>query len=395
MQVADADASMDSPNPIASGGARCPHIPGAATSAVGCSRGCGALHSRRLSTPSNKGDLQAPLAGHDVAVSFDPSIPFVPGGAAERAHESGRADLPPEFAELLSLAADREVTDIFVSARGVWVDRGEGLTQHRLRLAEQRVRELAVDLVGAGGRHIDEATPCVDVRLGDGVRVHAVLAPVAVAGTQLSIRLPSGLRPTLAELERLGAFERLPVSRIRALVTERVNTLIVGAGGSGKTTLLAAMLGAVPSDERIVTIEDVAELRIEHPHVVSLESRQANVEGAGAVSLSRLVRESLRMRPDRLVLGECRGPEVREMLMALNTGHDGGAGTLHANSLADVSARLEALGALAGLTPQAMARQVVSAIGAVVHVKRMRGRRIVAAVGQVRLRGDSLEVTTD
>ena len=327
--------------------------------------------------------------------SFDPSIPFVPGGVAEAAPSTGRAVVPPEFAELLSLATDREVTDIFVSAKGVWADFGSGLKLQQLRLSEQRVRDLAVDLVGAGGRHIDEATPCVDVRLGDGVRVHAVLAPIAVSGTQLSIRLPSGLRPSLAKLERLGTFERVPVQRIRDLVAERVNTLIVGAGGSGKTTLLAAMLGEVPPDERIVTIEDVAELRIDHPHVVSLESRQANVEGAGAVTLSGLVRESLRMRPDRLVLGECRGAEVREMLMALNTGHDGGAGTLHANSLADVSARLEALGALAELTPQAMARQVASAIGAVVHVKRMRGRRLVAAIGRVELQGDSLAIETD
>ncbi|WP_420893307.1 ATPase, T2SS/T4P/T4SS family [Rathayibacter iranicus] len=162
---------------------------------------------------------------------------------------------------------------------------------------------------------------------------------------------------------------------------ERWNLLITGAGGSGKTTLLGALLGAAPSSERIVTIEDVGELRPAHPHVVSLESRQPNLEGAGAVGLDRLVREALRMRPDRLVLGECRGIELRELLSALNTGHDGGAGTLHANSLEDVPARLEALGVLAGWGPEAIARQTVSAIDLVLHLERRGGRRRLAASG--------------
>jgi pilus assembly protein CpaF len=152
-----------------------------------------------------------------------------------------------------------------------------------------------------------------------------------------------------------------------------------------KTTLLSALLSAAPADERIVAIEDVAELRVEHPHFVSLEARQANIEGAGEISLQRLVREALRMRPDRLVLGECRGPEIRELLSALNTGHDGGAGTLHANSLADVAARLEALGALAGLTPEAMARQAVSAIQTVFHIVRSGARRQLEQVGHFAL----------
>ena len=324
-------------------------------------------------------------------MSFVERVPFVPGvpvGAP------GRSGVPHEFAELLPLVADASVTDVFVSAGAVWVDRGSGLTAQRLRLPEQRVRELAVRLIGRGGRHVDEATPCVDVRIGDGIRVHAVLAPVAVAGTQLSIRLPDHQRLSLDDLEQRGAFERVGADAVRALVRNRVNTLVVGAGGSGKTTLLAAMLAEVPAAERIITIEDVAELRIDHPHVVALEARQANLEGAGEVTLERLVRESLRMRPDRLVLGECRGPEVRELLMALNTGHDGGAGTLHANGLHDVPARLEALGALAGLSTDAMARQVASAIGAVVHVERREGWRGVAAIGKVVMRDGALAIET-
>ena len=162
-----------------------------------------------------------------------------------------------------------------------------------------------------------------------------------------------------------------------------------------KTTLLGALLARAGPEERIVVLEDVAELRIAHPHVVGLETRQANLDGAGAISLDRLVREALRMRPDRLVIGECRGAEVRELLSALNTGHDGGAGTLHANSLTDVPARLEALAGLAGLTVDAMARQAVSAFDAVLQVERTSGGRRLAALGHFGLdAGGRLVVST-
>ena len=225
----------------------------------------------------------------------------------------------------------------------------------------------------------------MDARLGDGVRVHVVLPPIAPAGPLVSIRLPA-LEPW--SLERLDAAGFLPGrtrARIEALVAERRNVLVSGAAGSGKTTLLSAMLGLARPSERIVVIEDVGELRVDHPHVVALETRQANLEGAGAIGLPRLVREALRMRPDRLVLGECRGEEIRDLLAALNTGHDGGAGTIHANSLVDVAARLEALGALAGLSPDAVARQAVSALHAVIHVELGPAGRRVAAIGRPRL----------
>jgi len=299
----------------------------------------------------------------------------------------GEAEPPPgraiggEFGALAVVMRDPAVTDVFVNGSGgIWVDRGLGAVRHRPDLPEGEAREIAVRLISAGGRHVDEASPMVDVRLGDGVRVHAVLPPVATTGTYLSIRLPRLERPTLAQLESAGFFVGCPADVVRSLVASRANVLITGAGGSGKTTFLAALLGEAALSERIVVIEDVAELRIDHPHVVTLEARQPNLEGAGEVSLPRLVRESLRMRPDRLVLGECRGSEVRDLLAALNTGHDGGAGTLHANSLADVPARLEALGALAGLDATAVARQAASAIGAVLHVERTpEGRRLGAA----------------
>jgi pilus assembly protein CpaF len=214
--------------------------------------------------------------------------------------------------------------------------------------------------------------------VGDGIRVHAVLPPISTSGTLLSIRLPRRERLGLDDLDRAGMFDPIALDSVLPLVAGRQNLLITGAGGSGKTTLLAALLGAADPADRIVVIEDVAELRIAHPQVVSLEARQANLEGAGAMGLERLVREALRMRPDRLVVGECRGGEIRELLAALNTGHDGGAGTLHANSLQDVPARLEALGALAGMSPEAVARQTISAIGAVLHLERRRqGRRLV------------------
>jgi len=281
------------------------------------------------------------------------------------------------FGELGPVMADSRVTDVFANGAGeVWVDRGAGLVREPVPLSEHELRALAVRLVSLGGRHVDEASPCVDVRLFDGIRVHVVLPPISPRGTLLSIRIPSDTRLTVTD------------PRLLALVEARANLLITGAGGSGKSTLLAALLSRAAPTERIVAIEDVAELRVVHPHFVSLEARQSNLEGVGEVSLARLLREALRMRPDRLVLGEVRGAEVRELLSALNTGHDGGAGTLHANSLADVPARLEALGALAGMSDQAIARQAVSAIGAVIHLARVGGVRSVEAVGRLALGSD-------
>ena len=290
---------------------------------------------------------------------------------------------PSEFGVLAELVADASVTDVFANGSdGVWVDRGAGLERVRdILLDEVELRELAVRLMAQGGRHIDEASPCVDARLDGGIRVHAVLPPISPSGTLLSIRLPRTEFPSLESLDTAGFFDLVARQTITEMVDRRTNILITGAAGSGKTTLLGAVLSAASPTERIIAIEDVAELRVRHPHYLSLEARQPNLEGAGGLGLERLVREALRMRPDRLVLGECRGAELRELLTALNTGHDGGAGTLHANSLADVPARLEALGALAGMSAVAVARQTVSAIGAVVHLERTTGGRRIAAAG--------------
>ena len=320
------------------------------------------------------------------------------GPEAAPAHDPDPAPPPPSRTDLSVLgplarfARDPAVTDLFVNGEaGLWLDAGRGLVPAPDWHSDERgIRDLAVRLIALGGRHIDEASPCVDVRLADGIRVHAVLPPVSSTGTLLSIRLPRAERLSLDALAAGGLFgdgenAAAQLGRLRAAVLDRENLLVTGAAGSGKTTLLAALLGEAPAAERIVAIEDVAELRISHPHVVALESRQANLEGAGRIGLDSLLREALRMRPDRLVLGECRGVEIRELLAALNTGHDGGAGTLHANSLADVPARLEALGALAGMSPAAVARQTVSAIGLVLHLERRDGRRRLAQVGRFTL----------
>lgn len=294
---------------------------------------------------------------------------------------------PSEFGVLAEFVADSRVTDVFVNGdRGVWVDRGAGaLRVPGLDPSEAESRELAVRLMSLGGRHIDEATPCVDARLEDGIRVHAVLPPISPAGTLLSVRLPRLELPTMDFLERRGFFRTVGREAVEQLILARQNLLLTGAGGSGKTTFLSALLATASREERIIAIEDVAELRVDHPHFLALEARQPNLEGAGALGLERLVREALRMRPDRLVLGECRGAELRELLAALNTGHDGGAGTLHANSLEDVPARLEALGALANMTPTAVARQTVSAIGTVLHLERTPAGRRIAEMGSFTL----------
>ena len=275
------------------------------------------------------------------------------------------------------------VTDVLVNgADRVYLDRGSGLELTGVRFPdEESVRRLAQRLAALGGRRLDDATPHVDLRLPDGTRFHAVLAPVARPGTLVSLRVPRPRGFTLEELRAAGALSEDGVELLRAVVGARLAFLVSGGTGTGKTTLLAAMLALVPAGERVVLVEDASELRPDHPHVVGLESRPPNIEGAGEIPLRALVRQALRMRPDRLVVGEVRGGEVVELLAALNTGHEGGCGTLHANSAVDVPARVEALALAAGLGRAAAHSQFASAVDVVLHLARDReGRR---RLGQV------------
>jgi pilus assembly protein CpaF len=269
------------------------------------------------------------------------------------------------------LLRDPEVTDVLVNAPDqVWVDRGHGLQRVPVRFADEAaVRRLAQRLAAAAGRRLDDAQPWVDAPLPGGSRLHAVLPPIAPAGTCLSLRVlrPAGF--TLDELVRAGTLTALAAALVSAVVAARLSFLVTGGTGSGKTTLLGSLLGLVGAGERIVLVEDSAELRPVHPHAVRLVARPPNVERAGEVTLRDLVRQALRMRPDRLVVGEVRGAEVVDLLAALNTGH-GGSGTVHANRAGELPARLEALAALGGLDRDALHSLLGAAVRVVLHVRR-------------------------
>ncbi len=288
-------------------------------------------------------------------------------------------------AELLGLGplepllADVRVTDILVNGGGeVWVDRGEGVVRAACRVeGESGTRRLAVRLAGLAGRRLDDAQPWVDGLLPGGIRLHAILPPLVEAGAHVSLRVPRRMRSGLDELASVGMVDPTVRQVLRGLVRRRVSYVVTGGTGSGKTTLLGALLAEVPGHERIVLVEDVRELSVDHPHLIRLQGRPPNLEGQGEVRLEHVVRQALRMRPDRLAVGEVRGAEVREMLAALNTGHEGGCGTVHANRPEDLPARFEALGALAGLSREAVQVQLASAVRVVVHVGRgPDGRRV-------------------
>lgn len=279
------------------------------------------------------------------------------------------------------------VTDVLVNGfRQVFIDRGAGLELTEVTFPdESAVRRLAQRLAASGGRRLDDATPYVDLRLADGTRFHAVLAPVSRPGTAMSLRVPRNRVFTMAELVAAGTVGEEAAQLLSRIIDRRLAFLVSGGTGSGKTTLLSALLSMVDPGHRLVIVEDASELRPDHPHVIGLESRPANIEGAGAISLQVLVRQALRMRPDRLVVGEVRGAEVTDLLAAMNTGHEGGCGTIHANSAADVPARVEALALAAGLSQAAAHSQMASAIHVLIHLGRgHRGQRRVEQIAVLR-----------
>ena len=327
------------------------------------------------------------------------SLPVTPSTVATALRESGRpvgdaAVLRIHDALVLDVSGAGPlepllrtpgVTDVLVNGPDqVFLDRGDGLELSPVVFPDdEAVRRLAQRLAASGGRRLDDASPYVDLRLSDGTRFHAVLAPLARPGTVLSLRVPRGKVFTLAELVDSGATTPDGAALLEMVVRRRLAFLVSGGTGSGKTTLLNALLSLVPSDERLVLVEDASELRPDHHHVVGLESRPANVEGTGRIDLQTLVRQALRMRPDRLVVGEVRGAEVVDLLAALNTGHAGGCGTIHANSAADVPSRIEGLALAAGLSREAAHAQLASALDVVVHLDRRAGSRQVREVAVV------------
>ena len=297
------------------------------------------------------------------------------------------AELSGFGSELASLLQDPQVTDVLINGpQQVWVDSGGGLCKTKLNFGSPgNLRTLAVRLAGAAGKRLDDAAPIADGTLPGGIRLHAVLPPLAVPSPVISLRCPRVQGLNFTQLVESGTVSAALAPVVTALISRRASCFISGSTGSGKTTLLSALLELVPPDQRIVCIEEVSELFPSHPHLVHLQERSANVQGVGAVPMSTLVRAAMRMRPDRIVLGECRGAEVREVLSAMNTGHEGTWATVHANAVTEVPARLVALGALALMPESTVGAQVTAGVDAFLQIRRLteRGstRRYISEVG--------------
>jgi pilus assembly protein CpaF len=298
------------------------------------------------------------------------------------------------FGPLEPLLADPTITEIMVNgAKNVYIERGGRIERtssafedddHLMRIIDRIVAPL--------GRRIDESSPYVDARLPDGSRVNAVIPPLSLVGPVLTIRKFAKTPLTVDDLIRFGTITPESVEFLKACVISRLNIVVSGGTGSGKTTLLNVLSGFIPNDERIITVENAAELQLRQEHVVTLESRLANIEGKGEVTIRDLVINCLRMRPDRIVVGECRGPEALDMLQAMNTGHDGSLTTAHSNSPRDTLARLETMVLMAGmdLPHRAIREQIASAIDLIVHEERMRdGSRKIVSISEVQgMEGD-------
>jgi pilus assembly protein CpaF len=286
------------------------------------------------------------------------------------------------------LLADDSVTEIMVNgAFDVWVERQGRLYETTVRFTdESHLRRIINKMVAQVGRRIDESSPMVDARLPDGSRVNAVIPPLSLSGPLVTIRKFSKKRLDFGDLIRLGTLTTETAEFLQRCILAELNVLISGGTGSGKTTLLNALSTAIPDSDRIVTIEDAAELRLNQRHVLRLEARPKNIEGEGEIAIRELVRNSLRMRPDRIIVGEVRGAEALDMLQAMNTGHDGSLCTVHANTPRDALARIETMVLMAGfdLPVRAIRQQVASALDLVVHLERLEdGSRRITAITEV------------
>ena len=289
---------------------------------------------------------------------------------------------------LKDLIADETVTEIMVNGpRQIYVERQGKLQLTDLEfLDDSSVMAIIERIVSPIGRRIDESQPYVDARLADGSRVNAIIPPLSLTGPTLTIRKFAKRTLTVDDFIRFGTWTRNAAEFMKACVIMRKNIIVAGGTGSGKTTLLNLLSGFIPHDERIVTVEDAAELKLVQPHVVRLEARPPNIEGRGAVTIRDLVKNCLRMRPDRIIVGECRGGEALDMLQAMNTGHDGSLTTVHANSPRDVISRLETMVLMSGmeLPSRAIREQIASAVDIIIHESRLSdGSRKVVAISEV------------
>jgi pilus assembly protein CpaF len=292
------------------------------------------------------------------------------------------------YGPIEQLLTDETVSEVMINgAYDIWLERDGLLTQTPLRFAdESHLRRILNKMVGQIGRRIDESSPMVDARLPDGSRVNAIIAPLSLSGPLVTIRKFSRKRFDFAELIRIGTLSEQTADFLHRCIQAELNILISGGTGAGKTTLLNALSEAIGDEERIVTIEDAAELQLRQRHVLRLESRPSNIEGEGEVTIRDLVRNSLRMRPDRIIVGEVRGAESLDMLQAMNTGHDGSLSTVHANSPRDALSRVETMVLMAGfdLPIRAIRQQVASALELIIHLERLDdGSRRVTAITEV------------
>jgi pilus assembly protein CpaF len=346
------------------------------------------LYDRRIS----EDDLRRQLQEHLKVILGREKVPLSTADRTQLLQDL--TDDVLGYGPISALLSDPDVNEVMVNGPGrVYIERhGKIVKSGASFIDENHLKRIIEKIVAQVGRRVDESNPMVDARLPDGSRVNAVIAPLAIGGPFLTIRKFATDPFTVDDLINFGSFSRTVAQFLDACVKGRLNVIVSGGTGTGKTTALNVLSSFIPHDERIVTVEDAKELQLHQDHVLSLESRPPNIEGKGEVRIRDLVRNTLRMRPDRIVVGECRGGEALDMLQAMNTGHDGSITTIHSNSPRDTLARIETMVLMAGmdLPVRAIREQMASAIDLIVHLTRLRdGTRRVTHVSEVQgMEGD-------